>query len=155
MNEVTEVASAPGCRIGTLGDIIITSFTAVPQVAALDLLEKTQDAFVAAKGKVVSLTVISAKRLESPDPAFRERSARLQARFASSVLCSAVVITSSGFAAVIARTFLAGWQLVVRHEKPHQTFRDVASCVAWIQRTAPSTAKLEGAAHAIEKFVAS
>lgn len=152
MATVTTVAEGHGCRIGTLGNIIIAVFHGPGRLAQLKLLEETQAPFVAQQGKVVSMTIISSDKLDTPTPEFRAESARLQARFKPNLVCTAVVITTKGFAAVVARTFLAAYQLVVSYETPQQTFRDVASAVAWVQKTVPQTKELLGADAAITAF---
>ncbi len=154
MLDVTELASVKGCRIGTLGDLIVTVFHGLGTLEQLKLLEEQQAKFVAAKGKVISLTVIASERLEPPTPEFRDYSTKLHHRFEPHLHCSAVVITTKGFAAVIARSFLAAYQLVVRYQTPHHTFRDISAAVAWVQKTAPHTVGLVGATEALEKFCA-
>ncbi|MBL8954054.1 MAG: hypothetical protein JNK82_24975 [Myxococcaceae bacterium] len=149
MAEVTELARTKGWRIGTFGDVFITVIHGGASYDMLKALEEHQGRFVAAKGKVVSLTVIASERLEPAQAEFREASAKLQAHFEPHLLCSGVVITTKGFAAVIARTFLAAYQLLVRYKTPHETFRDVASAAGWVHRIAPQP---DGFAAALEKF---
>lgn len=154
MGSVTLVAEAHGCRIGTFGDIFITVFDSPGNVEQLRLLERHQDPFVSARGKVVSVTIIAAERLESPTPEFRAASTKLQARYQDKLICSAIIITTKGLAAVVARSFLAAYQLLVQYKSPHQTFREIGPAVQWIQKVSPTTVGLGEATRALEDFLA-
>lgn len=153
MSEVKELASIPGCRIGSFGNIIIMVMRWLsPQ--ALDLLEQHEAELIKEHGKVVSMTIITGDKLVPPPAGLRDRSTNLYNRFEPQLVCSAVVINARGFAAVIARTFMAAWQLVLTQKKPQQTFREISKAVDWVNAESPSTRAYAGAAQAIEAFAA-
>lgn len=154
MASVTLVADAHGCRLGSFGDMFITIFEGPGSLEQLKLLELHQDPFVSARGKVVSITIIASPRLESPTPEFRAASTKLQEKYQNKLVCSAIIITTKGLAAVVARSFLAAYQLLVQYKSPHQTFREVGPAVDWIKKVAPTTPGLGEATKAIEDFLA-
>lgn len=154
MENVKLLAEEHGCRMGLLGNMLITVFDSTGKMEQLELIERIQDPIVKEQPKLISLTVIQAVKLSTPSDAFRDASAKLQARYADNVICSAIVVAATGLSAVIARSFLAAYQLMVKPKAPQQTFRDIKSAVEWIQKTAPQASALVGVTPAVEAFAA-
>ena len=155
MATVTPLAAGSGCKIGLLGNVFITVFESPGQMKQLELIDQTQEPIVKEKGRLVSLTIIAAPKLSAPSNEFRDASAKLQAKYQDSVICSAIVIQASGLSAVIARTFLAGYQLMVKQAAPTQTFREVKPAVEWLQTLSPQSEGTSAVLQAVEKFAAS
>jgi hypothetical protein len=154
--DVEPLASGHGCRIGGIGPMLVMVFDSEPELALLDMLDKTQTEFVARHGKITGITAITMERLQAPSAEFRQRSADLSAKNNKNIACSAIVVQSKGLAAVIVRTFLAGYSLLVRSQNPQQSFKDVPAAVAWLQAhpaQLPAVKQLEGLAEAVERFV--
>src|SRR5579871_4024818 len=107
-------------------------FDSEPHLEMLDVLERAQDAHVVRHGYMVGLTVIALDQLATPGPEFRTRSQQLSAKHHSHIKSSAMVILTRGLAAVIVRTFLAGYQLIVHYDHPQQTFRELRPAVEWL-----------------------
>jgi hypothetical protein len=151
--EVTQLAAGHEIRIGGLGPVLITVFDGAAPLAALELLDATQAQFVAQHPRIVTMTIIASPKLTAPPAGMRERSAQLFAKYEPNMACSAVVIRTSGLAAVIARSFLAAYQLVIPQKVPQRTFRGLPEAIAWCQTHSPDAAKQPRLAEAIERFV--
>jgi hypothetical protein len=151
---VTELAHSNDCRIGSLGPVLITVLYGEGTYAVLDLIDATQTAFVRDHPKLISMTVIASPKLSAKlPPDFRERSAALQRKFDNNLLATAVVIQSRGIVAVIARAFMAAYELVAQARAPRQTFRNIGDAVTWIGTLNPEAKAIAGAAEAVELFV--
>jgi len=122
-----------GARIGTLGPIVVSVFEGAPELPMLDDLQAVQEAQIAKHGRVSSMSIIAMPRLDPPAAAFRERAARLSEKFRPAIVGTAIVILSTGAAAVVARGFLAAYALLVRPDTAQKTFRELAPAVEWLQ----------------------
>lgn len=152
MTGIEPLASCPGLRVGRRGDLLVVVFDGQPTLDGLRVMEQASDRLTATGDKFVSVSVITAVKLEPLSEAVRAETMRLHRKFDAHALCSCTVITSRGVGSIVARTFLAGYQLVMRYHSPNQTFRDVAKAMAWVAKTVPSCRGLDGAPEAIEQF---
>ena len=131
---VALLAQGPNVRIGALGNILVSVFDGPPDEKTLEVVDRGTSLHAASHAKYVSIVAIVAEKLAAPTPQFREGATKLHARFEDQLLASATVITSRGMAAVVARTFLAAYQLIVHYKAPQQTFRDLPTAVAWLEQ---------------------
>ena len=155
--EVEPRTAGYGCRIGTLGPVLVTVFDSKPELQVLDLLETEQTAHVGRVGKVISVTIITMDKLDPPGADFRARAAKLAEKNREALVAGAIVILSKGVVAVVVRTFLAAYQLVVPFQRTSQTFRDLPAAVAWLQglpNMLPEVKAMTGLLPALEAFAA-
>jgi hypothetical protein len=151
--DVTQLASGHQTRIGGIGNVLITVLDGMANLESLELIDTTQGQFVAQNPRIVVLNVIASPRLSSPPAGMRERSAKLFSKYEANLACSAIVVKTNGLAAVIARSFLAAYQLLIPQKVPQRTFRDLPEAVAWCQTHSPDAAKQPRLAEALERFV--
>jgi hypothetical protein len=155
MSEVQQRAAGFGCRIGTVGPVVISVFEGKPELGLLDLMDQVQTETVAQHGRFTAVTVVAMTRLEPPSVEFRTRGALLAAKHQEVMVASATVILSKGVAAVIARAFLAAYSLISQQRRPQQSFRDIAPAIAWLQNVEgqlPEVKQMTELTAAVERF---
>jgi hypothetical protein len=155
--DIEPIAAGHGCRVGAAGPLLVMVFDSEPHLEMLDVLDKAQAEHIARHTKMAGLTVIAMDRLESPGPEFRTRSKALSDKHFGAIENSAMVILTRGLAAVMVRTFLAGYQLLVHYDHPQKTFRELAPAIEWLQGLEgqlPAVKGFTGLAAAVEAFVA-
>lgn len=155
MARVEQRAKGSAGRIGTLGPLVVGVYEGPGDVTMLDELERIQNEAVAHYGKISSLSIVATPKVESPPAAYRERSAALATKFQPHMHGTAIVILSTGAAAVIARTYLVAHALLVKQQSPQQTFRNLADAVMWLKTLpgqVPQLAQLAELTAAVEAF---
>jgi hypothetical protein len=158
MLQVEPRAEGFGCRIGTIGPVVVSVFDTKPELGLLELMGKVQGEHVARYKQITSITIISMPKLDPPGADFRSGSAELSKRFQDAMTCTALVVLSTGMAAVVVRAFLAAFSLLVTQRRPQQTFRQIAPAVKWVQEQPdqhPEVKAMVGLTEAIEAFAAS
>lgn len=156
--ELTPVTSGHGCRVASAGPLLVIVFDKSAGPELLDVLETVQQQHADQHARFSTLTVVNQERLDAPTAEFRTRAAAMRAKYSGKTASSAMVILSRGVAAVFVRTFLAGYQLLVRHEYPEGSFRDVRSAVQWLQglpNQLTEVKQLQGLTEAVETFIRS
>jgi hypothetical protein len=154
--ELELLGASQGCRLGAAGPLLVMVFDSEPGPELLEWLEAEQKKHLGRNAKMVGLTVIAMEKLAAPSPEFRARAAKMREVTTGRINSSAMVVLTRGLVSVIVRTFLAGYQLLVKREHPEGNFKDVASAVAWLQGLEgqlPEVKQLEGLAGAVDRFV--
>lgn len=129
---VVELPGLPEVRFAQAGPLMIAAWSRSATNAGLEQLEKYQADLIAKHGKVSSLTVLLGSGGET-EAGLRERAVKMQERFDKSLVGTAIAVTAKGVAAVIIRTFLAGFSLVSSGSAPMKTFGNVNDAVAWLK----------------------
>ena len=129
---VTLLGEGPGLRIGALGSLLVMHFDGRGALEALDVLDEVEVKHAAAFPRFSTMVVVTGVKLETPVAGVRERSAALDAKYDAHVVGSAIVVHSTGMAAVIARSFIATWALLTKRQAPTKTFREVSDAVTWL-----------------------
>jgi hypothetical protein len=154
---VTELGRLAGFRVGSAGPLIIAVFEETATVERLHLLDQLQTVFATKHPKLFTLNVIIGASIKNPEPAVRDVSSRMQAKYTGTTAASATVLAIKGLGAVIARGFLAALALVSPGTSPTHVFKTVPEATAWLQQLpeAPVDLKtLASLAADVEAFVA-
>lgn len=144
-------------RFGATGPLLVALYRGTTSPTILDELERTQEALLQKFPRISTLTVIGqASRLLKVDESVRLRSVELGKKFDGKVLGSAIVVNTSGLAAVMVRTFLSGFFLLSRAETPMRTFSKVTEGLGWLQSLPGQDLSIKTLVSAtdIERFIA-
>jgi hypothetical protein len=103
-----------------------------PSLVELEDYERMQAAFMErCGGRFTSLSVI--RRVTVPGSVeVRDKTKQMTDRFDKHLRASAIVLTASGLAAVLARAFLVGFSLVANPSAPLKTFRTIREGLVWL-----------------------
>lgn len=130
---VISLLTLPGVRVGAVGPLLISAYSQLPDVAALEQLEAVQARHAAASGgKLLLCNVVTVEKLAAPPSEVREHSAKMQERLDAYSLGSATVLRMGGLSAVVARGFMAALALVTHSKIPNRVFKDIDEAVAWL-----------------------
>lgn len=132
----------PGVRVGAVGQLVISAYTALPDVQMLMQLEEVQSRHAAQSGgKVLLCNVVTVPSLSAPPSEVREHSAKMQERLDAYSLGSATVLRMGGLSAVVARSFMAALAFVTHARTPNRVFKDTDEAITWLL-TLPGTERL-------------
>jgi hypothetical protein len=155
--ECIKTYQAQDTRFGTVGPLVVASYGGATTLAALEELDRTQDALLAKYPRISTLTIIGqAGSMLKIDEAVRAKSVQLGKKFDGKVIGSAIAITARGLGAVFARSFLSGFFLLSRAETPMKTFPSIEEGLSWL-RSLPGqdlSLKTELSVADVERFIA-
>jgi hypothetical protein len=129
---VEEIARLPASRLGTIHTVLVGVVDGHLTIEDYEQQERFQAQFLEKQGKCSTLWVIRRAVRPSDDRA-GEKVKQISERFKTQVRGSAVVITATGAAAVLTRTFMSALGLIMNPDPPMKSFRTVKDGVAWLQ----------------------
>lgn len=132
--DVIRSFESPDVRIGCAGPLLVALFHGTNNLASLDAYDRVQGELLTKHERVSTLTLIGKPgAMLKIEDAVRARSAELQKKYEQRVLGAAIVVGSTGLAAVVVRTFLSGFFLVARTERPMGSFATVRAGLTWLK----------------------
>ncbi len=154
---VTKSFESVEVRLGVASSLVVALYRSGASLTALEELDKLQTSLLQKHAKLSTLTLIGQLgSVLKVDEAVRVKSVELGKKYEKQVHGSAIVVTTKGLAAVMARTFLSGFFMVSRSETPMRTFATVSEGLAWLQSLPGQDMALKTELHLndIEDFVA-
>ncbi len=132
--ELLTTFESPEARFGTAGPLMVSLYRGTTSVALLEELDRAQETLIRTHPRISTISVIAlAGSMFKTDETVRTRSVALGKKYEKNVIGSAIVVTTKGLAAVMARTFLSGFFLLSKTENPMKTFANVAEGLSWLQ----------------------
>jgi hypothetical protein len=130
-------------RIAHHGPLVLTHYIGHPTMNALTHLEGVLDTATAAHGLTVSLTIVGQARFFRVDEEVRDRSLALARKFEKTEKGLGLVVTATGLAATVARTFLSGFFLLRKSPTPTQVFSTVAEGLRYVKARVPDVTMVQ------------
>ncbi len=152
---VTPLGETDGFRIGHAGPLVMMVFDGKAALEQMDLLEQALATVIRTHPRYSSFAVLSAPMIESLPKGLNERAQEIENRFEPHIVSKAMVVTRTGLAAVMIRSFLAAQSLMARNI-PTRVFKTVDDGVEWVQglhEQLPAIKSMAGLSLALTEFV--
>ncbi len=131
-HNVTLLAENEGFRVGHAGPLVLMFFDGRSTLTQMDLLEGALAKVVEQHSRYSTLAVLAAPLLEKLPAGLNERAQAIEDRFEKHIVSKAMVVTRTGLAAVMIRSFLAAQSLMARNI-PTRVFKTVDDGALWLQ----------------------
>lgn len=128
----------PEARFGVVGSVLVSHYRGRTTLAMLDELDRIQSELIAKHQRISTMSVVGQLDMLRVEDDVRKRSLELGKKFEHSVYGNAIVITTRGLAAVMARTFLTGYFLISLTEAPTRTCSTVAAGLEFLFERDPT-----------------
>jgi hypothetical protein len=152
---VLELAAMPEVRVGHFGSLMVMVWRGTVTPESLDKTNEVEDALIKQHGRISVIGIITDMGGGVPSAELRQKSAQAMKRFEPHVRGTALVVVAEGAKAVLFRTFLAGFTLLIDFPSPLKIFKSLADGVTWLQRMNGQDEKLAEPelAQAVTEFV--
>ncbi len=153
---VTKLAETAGFRVGHAGPLVMMVFDGKTSLDQMDLLEQALTTVIMHHARYSTLALLSAPIFEKQPKGLNQRAQEIENRFERHIASKAMVVTPTGLAAVMIRSFLAAQSLMARNI-PTRVFKSVNEGTAWLQglpEQVPAIKAMEGLADALIDFAA-
>jgi len=104
-------------RLGSVGSVLAIAWYSELTIAALDAIQKHEDALADRHGKITLVSIILGATA-APLPEIRERMRKESSELEKRRLGNFIVVRTRGLSAIIARSFLAAMSLMSTIEVP-------------------------------------
>ena len=153
---VLELASLPEVRCGHCGPLLVMVWRGQVSTTSLEKTNQIEEALIGQHGRISVIGIITDLGGGVPSAELRKASADAMKRFAPHVRGTALVVLAEGAKAVLFRTFLAGFTLLIDFPSPMKIFKTLNDSVAWVQRMEGQDSALGDPllAQAVAEFVA-
>ncbi|PZR12249.1 MAG: hypothetical protein DI536_15185 [Archangium gephyra] len=131
---VTLLYQSERVRFGAAGSVILMQYRLPPTLEELKVVEVYEDQLLMQYAKISVFTVSERTNtlLRVPEDV-RDYSAELSRKYGSRVIGSAMVVSETGLAAAMVRTFLAGFLLLTRGALNLRSFRELNEALTWLR----------------------
>ncbi len=131
---VLELASLPEVRCGHFNSLFVMVWRGTVTPESLAKTNEVEQALINQYGRISVIGCITDLGGGVPSAELRQASADAMRRFMPNVRGTALIVLAEGAKAVLFRTFLAGFTLVIDFPSPMKIFKNVSDAVSWVQR---------------------
>jgi hypothetical protein len=125
-----------GFTVASVGPLLIGCWCRQGRLADLPPFVAEEERLIAKYPEGVRLlTILAGQNSLGSEDGLRQEAARLAKQYATAVASHATVLRASGLAAVFARSFLTGIQILSRTRYPTHVFADAGPGMRWILET--------------------
>jgi hypothetical protein len=152
---VLELASLPEVRCGHYESLMVMVWRGTINVDSLKRTNEVEEALIKQHGRITVIGVLTDLSGGVPSQEIRQASADAMKRFMPHVRSTLLVVMAEGAKAVLFRTFLAGFTLIIDFQSPLKIFKSISDAVTWAQRMPDQDPKLNDPelAQAVAEFV--
>lgn len=131
---VTLLYQSERVRFGVAGSVILMQYRMPPTLEELKMVEVFEDELLLQHAKISIITVSErTNTLLRVSEEVRDYSAELSRKYGSRVIGSAMVVSATGLAAAMVRTFLSGFLLLTRGAINLRSFRELNEALVWLR----------------------
>jgi hypothetical protein len=128
-------AEEPEVIIATWNNMVVTVWRQSATVKHVRMIDLCTERMAKANPKGLGFLAIIEPIGRNPEPGVREEALRQAREWAHVYKSSAQVIEGQGFGAAIARTFVAGLNMLAPSSSPRRVFDRVRAAVPWLVET--------------------
>ena len=130
---VLELASMPEVRCGHFGSLLVMVWRGTVTPESLAKTNDVEEALIRQHSHISVIGVITDMGGGTPSGELRKASAEAMKKFAPHVRGTALVVIAEGAKAVLFRTFLAGFTLLIDFPSPMKIFKKPSDGIAWLR----------------------
>lgn len=119
-------------RIGSFGETLFIAHLRPVTTGSLRVLDQAEAQFLEGRDRINLFTIMAAPIIMNVDPALKEESVRMEARFRDRVRAHAFLVPHGGLSAAVARTFMTAFNLLTRPPHPFKVFRECDPALEWL-----------------------
>lgn len=135
----------PNLVLARSGGLLVSKFGTVTDVATLEALAAAQRDVVKAVGHVTSVAIVtSADSMGKVSDEVKQKSVEMVRAIGKDLTATATVILGKGMGATIIRTFMTGFNLLVKSPSPQKSFSSVDDALVWLATLPRAQEDLKG-----------
>lgn len=139
---VLELASLPEVRCGHYESLLVMVWRGHITAESVTRTNEVEAALIKQHGRITVIGVLTDLSGGVPSSEIRQAAADAMKRFMPHVRCTVLVVLAEGAKAVLFRTFLAGFSLIIDFQSPLKIFKSISDAVSWVQRMDAQDPKL-------------